>query len=103
MQRVSYTDTRYRAGAVRLVVSPCNSRRRGTRQERLFHNLPSLPDCSTLLPRSRHSDLKCLIRCVHGALFVDTNTVSTKAIILTHTVEVHTVGSGQVRTLTYDP
>jgi len=34
---------------------------------------------------------------------VDTNTVSTKAIILTHTVEVHTVGSGQVRTLTYDP
>src|SRR5882762_4550714 len=38
------------------------SRHRGSRQERLFHDLSSLPDCSTLFLCSRHSDLKCLIR-----------------------------------------
>ena len=45
------------------------------------------------------SDLKCLIRCVHDPSSWTQTIVSTKPIILIHTLSVHTVGIGRLRIL----
>ena len=42
------------------------------------------------------SDLKCLIRCVHDPSSWTQTIVSTKPIILIHTLSVHTVGIGRL-------
>ena len=46
---------------------------------------------------SLHSDLRCLIRCVHDSSLWTQTKVPTKAIIHTHTLGVHTVGIGRLQ------
>jgi hypothetical protein len=58
-------------------------------------------DRSTPVLCSLHSDLSCLIRCVHDSPLWTQTIVPTKGIILTHTLEVHTVGIGRLRMRSY--
>jgi hypothetical protein len=77
------------------VVSPCHSRDRGSRHQRLFDNRsPFRFRPPNVLP-SRYPPLQWLFGCVHNSSLWTQTKVPTKTIIFNHSLLVHTVTTGR--------